>query len=388
MIDELEKSKCTGCYACVNKCPTHCIHMEEDSEGFPYPKIDKEKCIKCNLCEKVCPIMTLQKEKNHFENPIIIGAYSKNEETRLDSTSGGIFSELAEAIWQENGYVSGAVYDDEWMVKHIVTNSRNDIKKLRSSKYIQSRIENCYREIEEKLKKGNKVMICAAPCQIAGLVNYLGKEYDNLILCDFICRGVNSPKIFKKYLESLEKKYHAKISKIKFKDKTYGWHSFSTRIEFENGKKYIGNRYLDSFMIGYLQYNAFMRPACYECHFKDFPRLSDITLADFWGIENIDKTLDQNKGTSMILLNSQKGKELFEKIKDNLNWKKIDSDKAFIENQCVHKSANMTEARKQVLARMDEMTYDEIKKRYFPGPSKRKKFYLKTRLLAKKILKK
>lgn len=388
MIDELEKSKCTGCYACVNKCPTHCIHMEEDSEGFPYPKIDKEKCIKCNLCEKVCPIMTFQKEKNHFENPIIIGAYSKNETTRLDSTSGGIFSELAEAIWKENGYVSGAIYDDKWMVKHIVTNSRNDIKKLRSSKYIQSRIENCYREIEDKLKEGNNVMICAAPCQIAGLVNYLGKEYDNLILCDFICRGVNSPKIFKKYLESLEKKYHAKISKIKFKDKTYGWHSFSTRIEFENGKKYIGNRYLDSFMIGYLQYNAFMRPACYECHFKDFPRLSDITLADFWGIENIDKTLDQNKGTSMILLNSQKGKELFEKIQDNLNWKIIDSDKAFIENQCVHKSANMTEARKQVLTRMDEMTYDELKKRYFPGPSKTKKFYLKTRLLAKKILKK
>ena len=161
-------------------------------------------------------------------------------------------------------------------------------------------------------------------------MNFLGKkEYDNLYTCDFICRGMNSPKIFKKYINSLEEKYNSKIKKIKFKNKINGWHNFSTKIDFENGKTYIGGRYTDSYMVGYLKYNAFMRPACYDCKFKTLRKISDITLADFWGIENINSKLDNDCGTSMILLNSTKGEELFNNIKKQVEYCEIVSDKIF-----------------------------------------------------------
>ena len=210
MIDKLEKSKCTGCYTCANKCPQKCIKMVEDKEGFFYPEIDEEKCIKCNLCEKVCPAMQ-KKQSNNDKNPIVIAAWSKNNNIRLDSTSGGVFSELAKEVLNNGGYVCGAIYDENWMVKHILTNKIEDLEKIRSSKYIQSRIEDTFLEIKEKLDEGKTVLMCGAPCQVEGLANFLNKDYDNLILCDFICRGVNSPKIFRKYLDSLEKKYKSKI---------------------------------------------------------------------------------------------------------------------------------------------------------------------------------
>ena len=227
--------------------------------------------------------------------------------------------------------------------------------------------------------------MCGAPCQVEGLANFLNKDYDNLILCDFICRGVNSPKIFRKYLDSLEKKYKSKIKAIKFKDKTYGWHSFSTRIEFENGKKYIGNRYLDSFMIGYLKYNAFMRPSCYDCQFKGLPRRSDITLADFWGIEKIDPRLDEDKGTSMVILNSDKGRNLFERIKENINHYEIEDKDNFLQNKCMYDSVEMTESRKHVLNEMNNLDYDELRRKYFPEPKKLKIFRINISLLLKKI---
>lgn len=384
MIDKLEKGKCTGCYTCANKCPQKCIKMVEDKEGFLYPEIDEEKCIKCNLCEKVCPVMQ-KKQSNNDKNPIVIAAWSKNNNIRLDSTSGGVFSELAKKVLNNGGYVCGAIYDENWMVKHILTNKIEDLEKIRSSKYIQSRIEDTFLEIKEKLDEGKTVLMCGAPCQVEGLANFLNKDYDNLILCDFICRGVNSPKIFRKYLDSLEKKYKSKIKAIKFKDKTYGWHSFSTRIEFENGKKYIGNRYLDSFMIGYLKYNAFMRPSCYDCQFKGLPRRSDITLADFWGIEKIAPQLDEDKGTSMVLLNSEKGRNLFAKIKENINHYEIEDKDNFLQNKCMYDSVEMTESRKHVLNEMNNLDYDELRKKYFPEPKKLKIFRINISLLLKKI---
>jgi len=379
MIEIDNKENCTSCSACFNICPVNAIEMVEDNEGFKYPKVNKEKCINCHLCEKVCPIKNKYNAEENAKKPTVIAAWTKNVETRLDSTSGGVFTELANQIYDEGGYVCGAIYNKEWMVEHIVSNDRKDIDKIRSSKYLQSNINYVFKEIKEKLNKGHKVLMCGSPCQIAGLYNFLGKKYENLYTADFICRGMNSPKIFKGYLNELESKYNSKIVRIKFKNKIHGWHNFSTRIDFENKKRYIGGRYIDSYMIGYLKYNAFMRPSCYNCKFKDLPRMADITLADFWGIEDIDEKLDNNQGTSMVLLNSNKGKELFEKIKNNISYKEINSEKVFKQNVCMKESPEKTEARKKVFENIDKMTYRELCDNYFPQPNTIQQIKIKIR---------
>lgn len=381
MINIEDKKKCTGCYACYNICPVKAIKMIEDEEGFKYPKVDMDKCIRCGLCEKVCPINNPVIKEQNKEKPTIFAAWSKDENIRLDSTSGGVFSELAKDIYRQNGYICGAIYNKDWLVEHYISSDEKELDELRSSKYLQSDMNDNLKKIKDLLELGKKVLICGSPCQIAGLYNYLqNKEYENLYTCDFICRGMNSPKIFKKYIRDLEKKYNSTVKKIKFKNKTYGWHNFSTKIEFENGKKYIGSRYIDSYMIGYLQYNAFVRPCCYDCKFKGLPRKSDITLADFWGIENINSKLDNDHGTSMILLNSEKGRQIFEKIKDKINYTEITSNKVFAENACIDKSIQMTNSRKQVFDNIDKMSYKELSDNFFPKPNLRQRIKIKIKI--------
>lgn len=386
MINIEKREECMGCSACYNICPKNAIEMHEDSEGFKYPKINKEKCINCGLCEKICPMINKKKNDN-FEKPNIYAAWSGNQNTRLDSTSGGIFSELANQIFDEDGYVCGAIYNKEWKVEHLLTNSREELINIRSSKYLQSDINYIYREIKEKLSEGKKVLFCGSPCQVSALKNYLNKEYDNLYTCDFICRGMNSPKIFKMYISNLERRYKSKVKKVKFKNKTYGWHNFSTKIEFENGKKYIGSRYIDSFMVGYLKYTAFMRPACYECRFKGFPRIGDITLADFWGIENINKKLDNDMGTSMVLVNSSKGQELFNKVKDRVKCEQVNSEQVFNGNICTFKSPDRTKERELVFENIDKMTYEELCNNFFrkPGTKEKITIHIKTSKLYREL---
>lgn len=389
MIQILDKKECTGCGACSQICPKQCIEMKEDEEGFKYPVVNKKKCINCDLCKKVCPIISKQEKKlQNRKKPTVIAAWSKENFTRLDSTSGGIFSEIANYFFEQKGFVCGAIYDKDWTVKHILTNKEKDLEKLRSSKYLQSEVWHIYKEIQEKLLKGDNVLICAAPCQIKGLYNFLNKDYENLITCDFICRGVNSPKVFIKYIKSLENKYNSKVVKIKFKNKTYGWHNFATKIDFENGKSYLGTRYFDSYMVGYLKYNAFMRPSCYNCQFKELPRVADITLADFWGIEKIDSKLDNNQGTSLVLLNNEKGEKIFNLLKDKIVYKKIESDKVFEENVCMNNSVEMTNERIKVFENIDKMTYDELSKNFFPEPNKIQRIFINTKIRLKPLYQK
>ena len=384
MIDIKNKENCTSCFACYNICPKNAIEMKEDKEGFKYPYVNKNKCINCGLCDKVCPVFNkLKNKEENFHRPKIIAAWSKNEFVRLDSTSGGIFSELAKKVYEKQGYVCGAIYNKNWEVQHYISNDESDLDKLRSSKYLQSDVNDIFKKIKELLDSNEKVMICASPCQIAGLYNFLNKDYDNLITLDFICRGMNSPKIFKGYVKSLEKKYKSKVTYIKFKNKKYGWHNFSTKIVFENNKAYYGGRYVDSYMIGYLKYNAFMRPSCYNCKFKDLPRRADITLADFWGIEKINPKLDQNKGTSMILINSKKGEKIFDEIKKCIKYEEINSEKVFEDNVCMKESPLRTKEREEVFKNIDKMSYDELSKNYFPEPSNTQK--LKINILNNRI---
>lgn len=368
MIHITHKEDCCGCNACTVICPKQCITMPNDEEGFFYPLVDENKCIDCGLCEEVCPILNKRKDDvERYEKPFVYAAYNTNHEVRLDSTSGGIFSALAEKMFDLGGYVGGAVYNEDHTVSHILTNDREKLPELRSSKYLQSFTNNLYTDIKQLLEREEKVLVCATPCQISGLYNFLNKDYENLITCDFICKGVNSPKVFKKYIEMLEQQYRSKAVKIKFKNKTFGWHRFSTKVDFANNKSYIKDRYHDMFMIGYLQSGNFARPSCYTCQFKGFPQKSDITLGDFWGIENIDSTMDQDLGTSLIMVNSAKGLTFFEDLGNAIikkEFKKEDAEKGNLAMNNPLKATNND--RKAFFNALDKMPFKQVAKKFFP----------------------
>ena len=367
MINISEKRLCCGCNACGDICPKDAISYTEDKEGFWYPKVDLEKCINCNLCEDICPIISKADTITRYETPLVYAAYSKDDHIRIDSTSGGIFSVLANHTYDKHGFVGGAIYNTDHTVRHIVSNDYHRLDDIRSSKYLQSSMIGQYRQVKSLLQTGEKVLYCGTPCQIQALYKYLKKDYDNLVTCDFICRGVNSPKVFLKYMEMLEHNYGAKATKIKFKAKKWGWHNFSMRVNFDNGQEYCKDRWHDLFFIGYLQVGNFARPSCYDCQFKGFPQKADITLADFWGIEQIDETMDQDKGTSLIMVNSDRGKELFEIIKNKIVWKEFTVDDARAGNPAFDNSITSIPINREAFFEdLDKMSFDRISKKYFP----------------------
>ena len=215
MIQIKDKSKCCGCNACVLICPEKCIVMKEDREGFLYPEVQLEKCTDCGLCEKICPLLketTLSAER--LKSPHVSAAWNKEREIRINSTSGGIFSVLAEKMLESNGFIAGAVYSEDHTVVHIVTNDKLKLDKIRGSKYAQSYAGDLYTNVKHLLDSGEKVLVCAAPCQINALYSIIGKDHPNLITCDFICRGVGSPKVFLKCMDLLEQEYGAHATKI------------------------------------------------------------------------------------------------------------------------------------------------------------------------------
>lgn len=368
MIDIKNKVECCGCNACGDICPTRAITFPRDIEGFWYPEVDLKKCINCGLCEKICPILHKADEVKRYEIPKVYAAYAKDNEIRIDSTSGGIFSVLANEAYKQHSYVGGAVYNQDHTVSQIVNNNSASLDELRSSKYLQSDASDVYKEIRDILKKGYKVLFCGTPCQIQALYRFLGnKDFDNLTTIDFICRGVNSPKAFLSYMKMLETEYGSRACRIKFKAKKWGWHRFSMRVNFENGKEYCKDRYHDLFFIGYLESGNFTRPSCYECPFKGFPQKSDITLADFWGIENIDRDMDQDKGTSLVMINSSKGQDLFDRVKEQIIWKEYTLNDARRGNPAMDTSLlNHGTDRKKFFNDLDVYPFDIVAKRNFP----------------------
>lgn len=369
MKEIIEKSKCCGCNACGDVCPKGAITFQNDKEGFWYPVIDQTLCVDCGLCQKICPVLTKADNVIRYDEPLVYAAYTKDEAIRIDSTSGGIHSMLALAMYEQNAYIGGAIYNKDHTVRHIVSPDRQLLPAIRSSKYLQSSMEGVCKEVRELLKAGEKVFFCGTPCQVQGLYKFLRKEYDNLTTCDFICRGVNSPKVFLSYMDMLEKQYGSKATEIKFKNKKWGWHNFSLRVNFENGKEYCKDRWHDLFFIGYLQSGNFARPSCYQCTFKGFPQKADITLADFWGIEKIDPSMDQDRGTSLVMINSDKGKELFDAIKDKINWRQFTMRDAAAGNPALNSSLTSTSPdRDAFFDALDKMPFDKVAKMFFPLP--------------------
>lgn len=368
MIQISNKADCCGCNACGDVCPKRAISFVTDIEGFWYPKIDNNLCISCGLCEKACPIINIKNlTHNDFEKPShTYAAINKDMSVRWDSTSGGAFSALAETMYSQGGYVSGALYNEDFTVRNYISNDKNDLPKLRSSKYLQSRAEGLYKAIQSLLKRGEKVLACGTPCQMAALRAFLRRDYDNLVIVDFICRGVNSPKVYRAYLDSLEKKYNSKVVYVKAKNKELGWRNLTRKVTFANGQSYYGVFMEDDFRRGYHS-NVFCRPSCYQCRFKGFPRISDITIADFWGVEKVDKNLDNNIGASMILLNSQKGESYFEKAKVLMEYTEAPLNSIFAGNPALFKSIPAPKIdRHAFFEDLNTLQFDAVVEKYFP----------------------
>ena len=328
MIDIKRKEDCCGCNACGDACPKGCITFETDIEGFSYPVVDKDTCINCHLCEKVCPIINIDKlKKNDFKQPETHAAVSKNIMTRFASTSGGMFTVLAQQMYKQGGYVGGAIFDEGWMVSQLISNDKADLEKIRGSKLHQSNSQGFYDKVKELLKAGEKVLVCGMPCQMAALRAFLKKDYENLIIVDLICRGINSPKVFQKWLTFLEEEYGAKVKHFRVKSKELGWRKLTTKVEFENGKVLYDTNDTNYFTIGYLSTGVYCRPCCYECKFKGFPRIADITIGDYWGAGNtIGEDMDGDIGTSVVLINNEKGKSYFKSIASKLKEKEVPFD--------------------------------------------------------------
>lgn len=312
MIEISDKSKCCGCTACIEKCPKNCIEQIEDEEGFLYPKVIKDKCVNCKICEKVCPII----KTNIPKEPIkIYAAINTKTETRLKSSSGGIFYLIAEYVIKKRGIVFGAKFNDKWEVVHDYTDNINGIQAFLGSKYLQSNINNCYKKVELFLKNQQIVLFSGTPCQIAGLNNYLQKYYDNLITVDILCHGVPSPKIWKKYLSEIQD--INKIKSIEFRNKDLGWNNYSLKII--SNKTYTNPHSKDPFLKGMLN-SLYIRPSCHHCQFRNQKSNSCISLGDYWGIENTDSRFADNKGTSMVLINNEKGIKIWQKISNHVKF--------------------------------------------------------------------
>lgn len=328
MIEYLKK-QCTGCRACEKLCPQNAIEMREDERGFLYPHIDYEKCIKCGICKSRCPINHVEK-KHNIE---AYAAFNKDEKIRKQSSSGGVFTLFAEHVIDKKGVVFGVAFDNDFKVEHIKIEKKEDLAKLRGSKYLQSNTKNTYIEAKKVLEQGRLVYYSGTPCQIEGLYAYLGKDYENLITQDVICHGVPSPKIWESYL----KYKNRKIEKINFRSKEdCTWQNFEISFEYNDYKENMHHDE-DVYMKLFLK-DIILRESCYNCSFKKENRIADITLADFWGIDNVASHLNDQKGTSLLIVHSNKAEALKNAVLNKMIIEKVDFYEAIKHNPSMIKS--------------------------------------------------
>lgn len=312
---------CTGCGTCASVCGSRAITLDWNHEGFAYPTIDPSTCTDCGMCAKTCPVAPANTGKHrHTEPPSIHAAWNLDPQIRATSSSGGVFSVLANRILDEGGIVVGAGYDADLSVRHVIVSDRQGVEQLRGSKYLQSRIGfDVFNGVKSALKNGQKVLFTGTPCQIAGIRSFIRKDSPLLITADIVCHGVPSPGLWQKYL-AFKQANGSKIVANSFRDKSKGWKRSSPSIahQYDNGKQErfapLDNPYATAFVYDYC-----LREACYDCKFTSLNRTGDITLADFWGIGAFQPEYDQDdKGTSLVFLNSENGRQLIESCKDQL----------------------------------------------------------------------
>lgn len=376
-IKGLECSKCSGCKMCGDICPVNAIFFEVDNDGFWFPQIKENLCINCGLCAKKCPIISPIISKNN-DNPEIFAAWSKDDKVRYDSTSGGIYFEIAKEFLREGGYISGCVFSEDYKsAYHIVGNTEQDLRRIMGSKYFQSDTEGIYSSVKDLLDKDKKVLFCGTPCQIAAIKSFLSKDYSNFYTIDFICKGINSPKAYRAYIEELERKYHSKIKVVRQKSKKTGWQSLATNIQFQNGVEYHKDRYSDWWIQGYTCGNLFMRENCQQCLYKGISRQADISLGDFWKIQNCSDS-DLYKGVSVVFVNSEKGRYLFNTVSNMVYSEHRNIDEVLDGNPYLFGQAVQKGDRRRFFELLDSVSFSKAVRMTYTETLKQKtKRYIK-----------
>ena len=383
MIQIVRKEDCCGCEACRQVCPKHCIQMKADNEGFLYPHVDTSLCIDCHLCEKVCPIIN----QNESRKPVAVyAAKNKDEEIRRKSSSGGIFTLLAEKILSEGGVVFGVKFSNDWKVVHDYTETVEGLDAFRGSKYVQSVIGDNFIKVKEFLGSGRKVLFSGTPCQIAGLKKFLRKEYENLLTVEVVCHGVPSPMVWHDYLNQKRAQRVAGkntvsaslnevpvITGISFRDKTNGWKKYGFKISYaafkaaENSvskSAYTSNCELtpfneNIFMKGFLK-NLYLRPSCYECAARSGKSGADISIADYWGIQAVHPEIDDDKGTGAVLVNTVQGQRYYDSVANQIEQIMSDYDSIVKFNPCIVRSVKVPKLRDAFWLGYQEMKVDAI----------------------------
>lgn len=339
--------------------------MQLDQEGFYKPVIDSNICSKCGTCERVCPWLNDVVNPNESSStPKTIAAFAKNEEVRLASSSGGIFSVLAEKIIDQGGVVVGVAQLSATHFGHIVVENKEDLVKLRGSKYVQADAGLIYKQVRSLLRDGRKVLFSGTPCQVAALYAVLGKNrFENLTTVDIVCHGTPSVKLFQKFTGEVEQKFSSSVENTIFRDKSTGWKKYSITQNFEDGHKQIifygESDYMNLFLNRICQ-----NKSCAECHYRKVPRIADITLGDFWGVSNFHPEMDDDKGTSVVLLNTKHGEDFFAQVSEQVVQCESSLDNAVAGNPCIVRSSKEHFRRYEFLADLDKLSMDELVKKY------------------------
>ena len=314
-IELSNKYNCCGCTACENACPKGCISMKEDNEGFLYPEVEDSNCIDCGLCIKVCPILNYIKEN---ESIFIYAAKNKSSKIQKESSSGGLFFSLCQFIIEKKGYVYGAAYNEKFEVYHTSSNNMDGCKIFHGAKYVQSKIESgLFKEIRRLLELRVWILFSGTPCQVAGLKSFLKKDYSTLILCDLICHSVASPKLFRDYIKFVQRS--KKLESINMRWKLKGWEKSTIQLKYKDDSEIIGKG--DARLWHDISTSGIVsRPSCYKCRFTNFNRVGDFTIGDFWGVKKSHPSFYDSNGVSLLMINSEKGRLVFDDIAQSLEF--------------------------------------------------------------------
>lgn len=364
----VDYEKCTGCGACVQRCPKRCISWTEREFGFRYPQIDKDACVNCGQCEKVCPIdkaLEVSAEQKAY------AAVHKDDEVLAKSTSGGAFTAIADAVFAQGGIVYGAAMLDGMQVKHIRTSGKDDFEGLRSSKYLQSDTETTYQMVEQDLKQGKTVLYSGTPCQIDGLKNFLGKDYENLYTVDIVCHGVGSQAYFDKYMDYARERY-GKIKALRFRSKEYaGWSCGGGVVVVDSSDclKKIPYRDFDNYYYSYFLSGDIYRKSCYSCKYANTNRVGDFTLGDYWGVEALNLPLQTKNGCSLLLVNNRHAMLLLDEI-ESLDRVETTVEQAAHCNKQLNAPSKLMDSRQNRIGEYESMSGQQIQKEYLKNHRK------------------
>lgn len=358
------EEKCTGCSACVNICPLNAVELKPDKLGFLYPTVNRDVCVDCKKCQDICPQNT-KKYRNACGN--FFAGVSFDDAIKEKSSSGGMFSLLAEKIIRKGGVVFGAAYDENLKVKHIAVDNIADLQKLRGSKYVQSEIGNTYSQVKKLLSENRFVLFSGTPCQVDGLYSFLdNRQGMNLYTVDVLCHGVPSPAVFETFIRNESSVSGKTVTSVNFRSKSTGWLWFSTNIRFSDGSE--KEVFRDSFMSGFLK-NYYLRECCYNCSYAKPERIGDITLGDFWGYrEKAPAYLeDDDRGISLVIVNNEHGYNLLKGIKSKAALVRKDYDDALKGNPVLRCPCKCPDDYESFHNDYDVLNWKELSEKYFPA---------------------